>query len=958
MADNTAGETADETLPEESKAWTDDQWAAIAHQEGPLQIRACAGSGKTITVARRIAEMVTNGVDRSSIVAFTFTERAANQLKLSIRQMLEVRVPDDPAIGDMFIGTIHSFCLKLLGDYREEYRDYEVLSDARLAAYLYQKDKNRSNARIGLRNLPTDGDLFRRISVFANDIDTLRNEYIIPDQVDLAGLTPGQRRRMGALLDCFHNFERERREDRFVDYGGMVFDAVRMLDENPDILEEVRRCYRYFIVDEYQDVNTIQERLLRLLIDEGNNLCVVGDDDQAIYRWRGARVENFLTFQDRYRDAEIVEMETNFRSTQTVVGGASAVVSNNANRIPKEMAATQEGELGDVYRLVFEDQSQEINFVIRRIRELVGTVYEDPQGRSSRLSYGDVAILFRVHRSMQPFLTTLEHEDIPYTMRGSAEIFLRSEVDFVRWAFGFLGEIQVPLTSELNTLWVRVDEARLRDAVRRSRLLRPREEAIVNGLIEIRERLRRMEEEGPRRIFPQDIYQEILRLMGVAERQIEDPILYDLGAVSRLLQDFETVYPLVFPDERRDVAEFINRWVFLTHRGGRKDDPTLQDAVHILTIHSAKGLEFPVVFVPDMSNLRFPPRGRGRDTLISPTIFDIREYESDDEDERRLFYVALTRSRKYLAVTISRHAPGYMRGHGPSRFFHEFQGEEVIDEPIADPTPREPAGEALSREPLVYPTSYSDLRYYLKCPYDYKLRKIMDFSPPIRGEFGYGLQVHKILRLLHEEFEEDEVTILPSPTQARELAERSFFLRYIRGEPFEQLKAAAAGLIEDYVRDYREEFPLVYRSEVPFEIAIGNALVSGSIDLLLKLDPETRKVKSVDVIDFKTEKLPDSEWDPKIRDARFQVRLYAIGTRKAMGLDPNRGYIHHLSDRQRSEVDLSQDKLAQVRKTVEDTVAKIIQRRFPRTPETGKCNTCDYAKMCPQTPGYDWPGGA
>lgn len=932
------------------RTWTPEQLEILKHKKGPLQIWACAGSGKTTTVARLIANLVKNGTAKESIVAFTFTAKAADELKLNIRKQLEDIYPDNPSLGGMFVGTIHSFCWqKILRDNYPEYRDYGVLDDAGSAALMIRN----------LRSIPTE-----EIQWYKEAFDTIRRELIGIDDIE------------EPLRSYFSRYRDLLRESRFFDYAEMQYMAVKHLREDKSLQEKIQNKYEYVIADEYQDINKIQEELISITSEPQGNLFVVGDDDQAVYKWRGARVGNFIKFRDRYKRAKIRPLSKNFRSTDIIVETANRLIQRNKNRLEKSMGTDTKGEIGDFYKLSFERQQEELDFIVNRIRQLEGSEYRNSDGRPRRITFGDMAFLFRVKKAMGPIIRKLEEEDIPYTVKGSSQIFLRPEIDYVRWAFSYLAEgtdIQrsIPLSGKADTS-LRPTEKNIRDVVRNSRILRGFENRIMDRLRNIRKRritfpeLRKKlpadefkkklteaglkEKDVSRRIFPQKIFQEILEAAGIKNWGHEprnEPIMHDLAVVSGILLQFEQVYPMVFPDQIVDLSIFLNEWAFGNARG-EVEDPTLRHAIRILTMHSAKGLEYPVVFLPDLSTHQMPvtqrrQRGRRLENYLKKVVFNPAEYEEGEEDERRLMYVAVTRSKKYLAVTHSHYVPSRSRRYSTSKYFNELHHDHIVEEAVDfPPMPRATREE---KEVPAYPTSFSDLSYYLRCPHDYWLRKILSFNPPVDSGFDYGQQLHKILRKLHEDYKD---SLLPHPNIVEDEAKKQFRLRHASGAVLENLLKDAAGVIHDYVRDYRGRLPYVFKAEEPFEIVIGNALVSGQVDLLEKVDPRTKEVLEVNLIDFKAMELPTSDWNPKWRDAKFQLRLYALATMRSLGLQPVRGWVHSLKDRNRTEVDIGERMRNQSERLVEQTVKRILERRFDIAPRDHKeCKICDWKKICP-----------
>ncbi|SNZ12111.1 DNA helicase-2 / ATP-dependent DNA helicase PcrA [Natronoarchaeum philippinense] len=953
----------------EDDFWTDSQRNVINHKEGPIQVIACAGSGKTQTIAARVAQMVHDGVDRDSIVAFTFTENAAEELQVRIRDMMDKANPENPILGDMFVGTVHGFCLdEVLHEFDPDTLSYDVLSDNQLSAFL-----SRVYPYIGLHEIGDDSDppygKTGRIQRFMKDIDAMRRE-LVEEEVRASNDPVAQ-----DFIEVYDSFLEEMHDTHFYDFQGIIYQAIHILEENPEILEKVRNQFEYLIIDEYQDINFAQERLIELLAGEKKNICVVGDDDQSIFKWRGARTENFLEFGNRY-DGEVRRLEQNFRSTSGIVDIAQDSIERNDQRLDKEMFSNTEPDIGDIYQNYFETDSSESEFIADKIQHHVHTSFEDPaSGEERPLNYGDFAILFRRKRDMEIVQEELDDREIPYTVRGQESIFARPETEIIRLAIGFIArghddDIEVIDLEESGssrfdeTVTMSVSEEDLRQTIQQSEYLRDREDEIVSTLWEKRDWF---SNPSSRRIHPQDELHDILAAMGMGDVESDissddevfpEPLMYELGQVSKLFQDFEAVYEIIFPEQIHDLVQFLD--YAAQNSNPRIEDPTLVNAVNLMTIHSAKGTEYPAVFMPGLSTYKFSTSSTGatRDTWLPDDVFDPDIYEEDTEDYRRLFYVGLTRAKKFLFLTGARENRGYEISQNPNQFFEEVESEEyshVMDEVRSDPTPRRPSDSEAEMEDIVYPTSFTDLRYFQKCPYDYKMRHIYDFAPTIDSAFGYGFAVHDILREVHQRFADDEQGLLPSPGEIKQMVQNPdrFYLRHARGEVDQLLRDEAQRVLVDYVTEYSEDIPLTYKAEEPFEYLIsgsgtnGEALISGEIDLLERRDPETGEIEEVNVLDFKTEQEPDSPHDPKLVASEFQVRLYAAATQSEFDLSTVDGYIHYLSDGERRTVDLSDSKLEQVERNVEQNVDNIMDREFFATPDKEKCGTCDFNDICP-----------
>lgn len=303
--------------------------------KGNLQVIACAGAGKTEFVSKRIAYLISKGIAKSdNIVAFTFTERAAEELKFRIRQRIRELIGHQPDVGDMYVGTIHSFCFKLLQEFIPKYRVYDVLDEGKRYAFVSstKRDLNFNVLLPELENLvkkpygmTTESWV---LNTFLRGVDIVREEMLKADDVSESN----------SFLEAFKTYEKILEKKRFLDFSSMMSIAVRELKNDEELLAEVRNRYIYITVDEYQDVNPIQEELIRLLAGDNGNLCVVGDDDQSIYQWRGSSTENIIKFTKRYKNVYTYPLPKNYRSTKLIVDCANNIITNNnPKRLPKTM---------------------------------------------------------------------------------------------------------------------------------------------------------------------------------------------------------------------------------------------------------------------------------------------------------------------------------------------------------------------------------------------------------------------------------------------------------------------------------------------------------------------------------------------------------------------------------------------------------------------------------------------
>ncbi len=901
-----------------------------------LQIIACAGSGKTEFVSLRVAYLIAEGLAKpENIVAFTFTERAAQELKFRIRSKIRQLIGHQPDIGDLYVGTIHSFCYELLKEFVPGYRVFDVLDEGKRFAFInaHRFDLGYSSLKEWLASegihqpfgvMPVTWVL----NTFIRGVDIAREEMRPPEEIS----------RCPDFITSFQKYEEKLKEHRFLDFSSMMAIAVQHLEQDRRLLKEVRKRFTHLTVDEYQDINPIQERLIRLLTGPETNLCVVGDDDQAIYQWRGSTVDNILTFTKRYKKVFTHHLPINFRSTNQIILCGTKLIQKNKKRLPKKMGDSgKKAEKGDLYKIDFPAQTEEIGFIVERIQHLHGVQWSENNGRKRGLAYSDMAIFFRsVKYDGQPYLEALDEAGIPYAVSGIGGLFEAAEVDVIFSIFAYLGGFKKRWDSKAGDGESPEPADIYEQAAEIFHL--PTKRQFVKNLEQLHNAL-----QGQRRLQLQGLYGDILMLLGVDdgeyhtdEHEIE---MYNLGRLSQAISDYEgTRSYCTFKDIER-FCWFIRHYAEGAYDAGAGEDPTrFINAVQIMTLHGAKGLGFPVVFMPyciERPHRQTPPG------FLDPKTFNFARYSGSVEDERRLFYVGLTRAKKFLFVTTSRQPVGKVKAKRPLQHFSELADECCITAHTADPTKRKRLPSEPSLEEYRFPTSYSELSDYIRCEYDYKMRYVYGFNPIIVQALGYGNQVHNLLNLLHKIAQ--QTGQVPLEEEAAKLLQEHFSLRYAAREQEETLKRSALRSIHRYLNLWREDFSLSVKTERTFEMDLDNALLTGTIDLLKR---ENGDSNILEIIDFKTGN------DRKDRDALdLQVQLYTLAAREALDLNVQKAYVHFLDDQKqpRLEVLTTPKQLDLAMRTLADAVQGITTRRFQRNPRSKKsCITCDWEKICPQ----------
>lgn len=902
---------------------------------GNLQIIACAGSGKTEFVSERIAHQIHEGIAKpEQIVAFTFTEKAAEELKFRVRSKIKELIGNQPDIGDMYIGTIHAFAFKILQEFIPKYRAYDMLDEIGRLAFLssikrdidfdylfnalnkrhtwnYYKHGNKQNW--AYRTFIKDVDLFRE--------EGLTEKAIISD----------------SFRNAYHTYIGKLDEKRFLDFSSILKIAVDTLEKEPKIREKLQEQFKFFTVDEYQDVNPIQEKLIQLISNK-QNVCVVGDDDQSIYQWRGADVQNIITFRNRYPEVSIHHLDINRRSFDAIVKtGDELIQLNNPNRLSKKIKDKGlKSEKGDLYKILFETQEEEIEWIIEKIQALVGKEFQEGE-KVRKLNYSDFALLFRsVGNEATPYIEAMHEADIPVVFAGVGGLFNTNEVSSIIKIFEYISDCDRDIDYDDDFI------EELHNNLPSDFTISL--EQLKNGIQVIKE-----DAKSQKRLSLQGFYVSILNLLGLYDPGFhevgDDVLLFNLGRLSRAISDYENSREYLTFNNIKDFIWFVRLHVENSYDSGNTDAMAgLIDAVQVMTMHGTKGLGFPIVFMP--SHFR-----QNREPDFGPTLLDITKFDSErflnhPEDERRIYYVALTRSKKFLFITSAEFKLEGKRRASRSRFFNEIPDSYFITEPIPDPSMRKTCSIKGVSEEIRFPTNYSELAYYLNCGYDYKMRFIYGFNPGLVPALGFGKQVHNVINLLHKNFEDSGK--IPNKAQIRKEVEQHFYLRYASETVSERLKEGAIKSLEKYVKMWEKDFSLSVKTERPFEMEFENALIAGSIDMIKREDGNE---SVLEVIDFKTGKAEND----LMHKYELQVQLYTIAAQEALGINTQKALIHFIDTdkNERLAVQTSSAALETAREELSFAIQGITSSSFKRDARQDKhCKNCDWCNLCPKRKGY------
>ncbi len=920
-------------MAERQFSLTSEQQEIVDAGGGLIRVIACPGSGKTEVMSQRIVKLVRDGAVPRTIVAFTFTEKAARELKFRVRALLEELAPEKSDTGDMFVGTIHSFCYRILKEIRPEYRSYDILDDAKRVAFLAKRDIYYG--KVGLVRLENERSMgyYQTIYTFVQSADVMMNEEIDPEK-----LTDR------CFRECYRNYLEVLDKEKYFDFSSVIHCMVMLLRKDPAAKAELGRRVRHLVVDEYQDINKLQGSLVELLSENAESVCVVGDDDQNIYGWRGsddALLRKFGGSPPKGRRIRDFRLSINFRSTKELILTSQSLIMHNRERLAKKMRPNpgllRPFEQGDIIINYFGTEEEEEAFIREKIGELHGSDFIDKKNMPYSLSYRDMAVLVRTNSDGDRIVRMLTQADIPCVSANASGAFQTDEVilamNCLAYVFGCGSypdhDAEPPSLRRLRSLYLNVFASRFSGRANPARF-----EAELRKL---KNDVSKITAKGKNDYLGdlglQAYYHRILSAMGAGLFEFDDVMNYNLAAVSRAISDYESVWVRLRAKEVKYFFAFVHAFAKNNYSDTQFSNPSLIDAVNVMTIHKAKGLEFPVVFVPRFIKRHPPPRRR---LFVDDGLYDTELYGGTEEDERKVYYTAMTRSEKYLFMTGS--VEGKKR-----RGEHPFAGEisrRFVSQAV--PLRRKKSGLPSRTGPGdLIETSYSELSSYDRCGHDFKLRHVYQYNAGVPAAFGYGTNIHNVLNYIHSSYM--ATGRVPSDREIDEFVDRIFTMRYATKPMADRMKQSAKAVVRNYVALYNDNFRRILETEKGFEFTVGKALISGRIDLLLKAD-EKGEIREVEVIDFKTDR-GDAVYVP---DYKTQLRLYTIACRESLGLRPQRAVIHHLDTGSKEEVDISNEALHSTRERIKENVSGAYRvRKFRPKPNPAVCSECDYRVICP-----------
>jgi DNA helicase-2/ATP-dependent DNA helicase PcrA len=950
------------------------QIEAVTHGEGPLLIIAGAGTGKTTVLTRRIAHLIaTKRARPEEILALTFTEKAAAEMTERVDQLIPY------GYAETQISTFHAFGDRVLRDSALDVGlnpEFRVLSLPEQIIFLRER-----LFELPLRRFRPLGDPTRHLRALATLVSRAKDEDVSPESYLAwaegrlaAAATDEERDEAESHVELAAFYAAHRRllgEAGLVDFGDQIHRTLRLLRERPAVLARLRERYRWILVDEFQDTNHAQLEMLGLVSGEPSSLTVVGDDDQAIYRWRGAAAANLLAFRRLHPRCREVVLTENYRSTQPILDCAARLVSfNNPYRLEAiagidKRLRSRRGEGPEVRHLHFDTASAEADGVAGLIRERLQA------GARPR----DLAVLVRSNDDAEAFLRALNVEGIPHRFSGSRGLYAREEV---RLLVSFLKVLADPEDS-VSLFYLAASEVyrvpemellRLNHYARRKtrpllEVLRglPQNEDLAGVSGETRAAaarlladLERAAAEVPRRRTGEVLY-GYLQWSGLLGRLSKQASAEAEAKIRNIARFFETVKAYGDVAEHDRVPAFVAHLDLLRDAG---DDPAVaeadvaDDAVHVLTVHKAKGLEFPTVFIVGCAEGKFPLQRRGEGISLPEALLreDVDVGSGHLHEERRLFYVAMTRAMDELVLTSAADY-GTTRVRKVSRFV-----VEALDLPHAAPAPRKSrALEALARhqpasempaapegpipEHELLRLSHSRIDDYETCPLKYRYVHVLRVPLLAHHTVVYGHAIHEAVRRMFETrlvgrpFSEDD---LVAAFRASWVSEG-----FLSREHEERRLRAGEEVLRSF---FREESaapwsPTAVEQEFAFDVERNR--IQGRYDLVLEREGR------VTILDFKTGEVRDPRAAQKRADESLQLDIYALAHLRTRGRLPDRVELRFLESGLAAGRAPTPDLAERTEERIRQTAAGIRRREFPARPTWMACGQCPFREICPHT---------
>ena len=926
------------------------QKEAVFHDLGPLLIVAGAGTGKTRVVTSRIVELIKSGkATPGEILALTFTEKAS-------LEMLE-RVDESMPLSyeDICIKTFHAFSERILREAGLEIGldpGFKLLNQ--LDQWFFMK-KNLFN--FDLNYYRPLGNPNQFIYDLLSHFSKLKDEMIMPDKyVEYAKNMEDseEKDKVLEIAGAYRDYQEMLIKNNFLDFGDLTYYVLQLFEKRKSVLEEYAARYKYVLVDEFQDTNYAQFRLVEMLSEQHSNIVVVGDDDQSIYKWRGASLSNILQFEEKFPSHKKVVLTENYRSSRSILDSSYALIQkNNPDRLEVRDGISKKlnSNVDTAYPVEvhnFPNYIQETSFTAEKIKFLHD---------SENIPYGEFAILVRSNQLVHPFVEELKRLGLPYQVRNPKGLLVLDEIKDLLSVIRFLADPydDIALMRILRMGIFDVSMAEIHELNKKSgndhliEYLRTVEEENVlpgteSGVEKIKALFTHLIEYSKNSSVGL-VLNEFLEKSGYLVHMMEEEMFEEVENINEFAKH---IARFERENDDRSIIDFSGYLDMLEESNSSLagDNMPDRDSVQILTTHGSKGLEFEVVFVVSAVNHRFPVIKR-RDTFSIPEDLTNEIFPEGDfhiQEERRLFYVAVTRAKSRLFVTHSDQYEGNKKwkvspfieeisASGDVEFTTHELSENVFERLKASKVPKKPIFElpAFDRKRL----SYSQLDTFKTCPLKYSYRYLLKIPSPPSHAANFGSSVHNTLNEFYQYLKSGKDV---SMDLLEELYEKNWLGLGYESKAHENTRMKRGlGVLKQFYESNSDPWVVAAYLERPFNLKLGEYVVSGRIDRLDKLEDGT-----YEVIDYKTGKLKKGV----NLDRDLQLSIYALACRDVFRVPVSKLSLYYIEDNEKVSTSRSNAQIEDLIENVDELVDQMKKSGFEPTPGF-LCKFCEFRLVCP-----------
>lgn len=952
-----------------------EQKKAIRFGKGPLLIIAGAGTGKTTVITERILYLLSSGKAKpEEILALTFTEKAAREMEERVDQQLPY------GTTKLWISTFHAFCDRILKNESLSVGlnpNFKLMGEAESIQFF-----TKQLFSFSLDYFRPLGNPTKFISGMLQHFSRLKDEDVSP-RTYLEWVEKFQKKvhteeekeeakKYKELAEAYRTYEELKTKEGRVDYGDLIANTLTIFRTRKTILSRYQQQFKYILIDEFQDTNFAQNELAILLAGKRQNITVVGDDDQAIYRWRGAAISNIIQFRKRFKNAKVVVLTKNYRSTQEILNRSYNLIQyNNPDRLEVVEKINKQLECvrrvnGEPVRVLYADRVEdEAELVAKEINDLVG---DDKK----HIAWKDVAVLVRANAHAEPFVRAFGRQGVPFQFLGPGQLFRQPEIKDIIAYLRLLTNIHDSV-SMYRVLVMDIFNISSRDI---AELVSQAKQNTISIFSACEQFSSLLSPEGKQKVDM--LLAMIIRHVGLVKKETAGQIAYYFLSDSGLLKAYTKIENKKEEQKSENIAKFFDKiktyevdhedasvfalveWLDLAMDLGESPLATNSDwgdvnAVNILTVHSAKGLEFPVVFIINLVGARFPTTERHEqipipDDLVKE-VLPVGDYHT--EEERRLFYVAATRARDRLYLTAAKYYGDGKREKKLSPFIAECLGNQEIktvtktaehtDNQLflldwKKQTEKKEADEKMVVKPVSY-VWYTHIESFRRCPLQYKYRYVIKIPVPTSATLAFGDIMHRSMQEFYKHvIAGDKV----SEQMLLALYDEQWRSKGFMSKTYEEeMKKHGELLLSEYFKKGYDQKTKTLAVEQAFKIKITKDITLGG-----KIDRVDRKSDgSLEIIDYKTGAAPKKR-DPQ---EDFQLSLYALAAtdKGVYDVAPSKLVVsfYFFEGQERVSGTRSKEQLAAVKEEIIKSAQDINKSEFLPTPGM-YCNFCEFRLLC------------